>query len=98
MGISHKSHERKSDKETQSPVLKIFKDMMQREKTNPTTQAAQIGINLTSTVRLPFKICKRTNIRAETDPEVRFIKMKGEKVGGFGFVNATKLIAFNFNV
>ncbi|XP_052757044.1 MATH and LRR domain-containing protein PFE0570w-like isoform X2 [Galleria mellonella] len=32
MGKSVKSHGKKSDKETQSPVLKIFKDMMQREK------------------------------------------------------------------
>ncbi|XP_045782539.1 uncharacterized protein LOC123879073 isoform X2 [Maniola jurtina] len=35
MGLSNKSHGRKSDKETQSPMLKIFKDIMQKEKTDP---------------------------------------------------------------
>ncbi|CAH2084283.1 unnamed protein product [Euphydryas editha] len=35
MGINRKSHGKKSDKETQSPVLKIFKDIMQKENTDP---------------------------------------------------------------
>nr|XP_032525078.1 uncharacterized protein LOC116776084 [Danaus plexippus plexippus] len=35
MGISNKSHGKKTDKETQSPMLKIFKDMMQKDNTEP---------------------------------------------------------------
>ncbi|CAG9573807.1 unnamed protein product [Danaus chrysippus] len=35
MGISNKSHGKKTDKETQSPMLKIFKDIMQKDNTEP---------------------------------------------------------------
>ncbi|CAK1593529.1 unnamed protein product [Parnassius mnemosyne] len=38
MGISQKSHSKQSDKETQSPILKVFKDIMQREN-NDTEKA-----------------------------------------------------------